>query len=63
MTLKGTLYYVYMREDYKENIHDKEKEIDPQRKMDWWDMAFGWALAKGMIVEEASEFATLMQEL
>lgn len=43
---------------YKEQIVSHAAEIDPSDRHDWESMALGWAIGRGMTVEEADEFAS-----
>ncbi len=42
---------------FKEECHDKAKEIDPANEHDWYSLTLGWALAKGMEPKKAQIFA------
>lgn len=42
---------------YKKEIVSNAEVIDPDNEMDWEDMAFGWAIGKGLSINEAREFA------
>lgn len=44
------------------NEHNVEENcigslVDPDNDCDWQDMALGWAIAKGLSIEEAHKFA------
>lgn len=44
-------------EEWKTKIMANSKEIDPNNEYDWWDLARGWALGKGLNVKDAMELA------
>ena len=46
-----------MTADFKKEIHDKSKEIDPSNEQDWFSLTLGWAIAKGMNINQAYKFA------
>lgn len=45
---------------WKENVYDKEQEIDPDQEQDWRSMAIGFALGCGYSTEEAYIFANTL---
>lgn len=44
-------------DQYKTEIWDRQREIDPDDACDWSSMAYGWAIAKGQDPEAAWNFA------
>ena len=42
---------------FKKEVHDRAAEVDPDNKHDWCDLTYGWAIGKGLPLEEAKEFA------
>jgi hypothetical protein len=44
-------------EMFKREMWDFREEIDPQSIFNWVDLGLGWALGKGMDIEEAKDFA------
>jgi hypothetical protein len=55
--MKTTKQILALEKEWVETIYDKSQEIDPGGEIDWCNMAYGWALGKGMSIEEASSFA------
>ena len=43
---------------FKTEVADRASEIDPSSEQDWFSITLGWAIAKGLSVEDAHEFAT-----
>lgn len=43
---------------FKEQVSDRAKEIDPDNEHDWHSLTIGWALAKGYLPDPAYRFAT-----
>lgn len=37
------------------------KDVDPEGEYHWGDLTYGWALAKGLEVEDAKEFASFVR--
>lgn len=46
-----------LEDDFKKNVNDRAKEIDPDKEHDWLSLTLGWAIAKGLEPEKAVEFA------
>lgn len=46
-----------LRADLIKEIIDRTKEIDPAEERHWEDMLFGWAIGKGLSVDDAYTFA------
>lgn len=42
---------------FKSEVTDKASEIDPSSEQDWFSLTLGWALAKGLSVDDAHDFA------
>lgn len=42
---------------WQEEISDHQDKIDPGAHEDWYSMALGWAIAKGMSLDDACDFA------
>lgn len=42
---------------FKSEICDQAQAIDPDEEMDWHAMSIGWAMAKGLSINEAGWFA------
>lgn len=42
---------------YLDEVYDKAEEIDPSESQDWYSLALGWAIGKGLEPEAAHEFA------
>lgn len=45
----------------KTELDDRADEIDPTKEHDWYDLVFGWALAKGLEIEDARNFSTYIR--
>jgi len=43
---------------FRVTIHDRSAEIDPDNEQDWYSLTLGWALAKGLSIEQSHKFAT-----
>lgn len=41
---------------WKTEVYDKGEEVDPFNDYIWRGVAVGWAIAKGMDIEQAQEF-------
>ena len=41
---------------WKEEVMDKCKEVDPGDELHWESLATGWALAKGVSIDESCMF-------
>lgn len=46
---------------FDEEILTRQKQVDPYYLEDWYSLALGWAIAKGMTLDEAHEFAGLLR--
>lgn len=42
---------------WKEEVFDRNAEVDPGKEQDWFSLCLGWALGKGMSLDEAHNFA------
>jgi hypothetical protein len=42
---------------FKKEVTDKAAQIDPDQEYTWRGLVIGWAVAKGMGVEEALDFS------
>lgn len=40
---------------FEREVHDRAGEIDSPNELDWYSLTLGWAIAKGMGLEEPSE--------
>jgi len=47
--------------EFKKDICDKSKDIDPNEELQWRDMSIGYFLAKGVDVNIAHELATIVR--
>lgn len=43
---------------FKDEICSRAEEIDPDKELDWYAMSIGWALANGLSIDDAAEFAS-----
>lgn len=50
-----------MIEEFDVRIHQQEDEIDPDQERDWFDLAYGFFLGKGVDAERAFELAWELQ--
>ena len=50
-----------LTEQWKQDIYDRADEVDPSSEMQWQDMAFGYAIAKGCDFDQAEEFIREIQ--
>ena len=46
---------------YKAEVHDRTEEIDPDLMQDFFSLSLGWAIAKGLSISDAQEFALQVQ--
>lgn len=46
---------------FKMEVSDRAKEVDPEQKQNWHSLTLGWALAKGLSPEESYEFSTAVR--
>ncbi len=42
---------------FKTECHDRGKKIDKDNEQDWLSLTYGWAIAKGMSIGKAYDFA------
>jgi hypothetical protein len=42
---------------YMEEVISRASQIDPGDEQDWYSMALGWAIAKGLSIAAARKFA------
>ncbi len=48
-------------EQFKVEVHDRAKYVDPDSEEDWHSLTLGWAIAKGLKPRTAREFATTVR--
>ncbi len=46
---------------FKQEIHDRAKEIDPANEHDWLSLTLGWAIGKGLSVADALDLALFIR--
>jgi len=46
-----------MEEKFKTEVCDRSKEVDPREEHDWFSLTLGWAIAKGLTLKDAYQFA------
>lgn len=46
---------------FREEVLNKKTRIDPYNSEDWYSLALGWALAKGISPDAAHNFAKLVR--
>lgn len=46
-----------LEKEFKDTICALSEDIDPGEEHDWFALSLGWALAKGVSIEEAYDFA------
>ena len=46
-----------LEREWRISVYDKGSEIDPSDERDWYSMAIGWLLAKGVQPDEAYKIA------
>ena len=46
-----------MKELFHDDCYARSEEIDPDDEYDWHSLALGWAIAKGMKINDAQIFA------
>ena len=44
-------------EAFKKDVCEWSSEIDPSGEYDWYALSLGWAIAKGLTVEDVHSFA------
>lgn len=49
---------VVYENSFKIHVHNHGTEIDPDDEQDWYSLTLGWALAKGLSIEQSHKFAT-----
>ena len=42
---------------FKTEICDRSKEVDPENEYGWYELSLGWAIAKGLNIDDAHDFA------
>lgn len=47
-----------IKEQFKQEICEREKEIDPNEELDWFSMSIGYFIAKGLSVQDAFNLAS-----
>ena len=48
-------------EQFKKKVHDQSNVIDPDSSEYWKSLTLGWAIGKGMSIQEAKDFATFIR--
>ena len=43
----------FWTQQFKKEVSDKAKEIDPSNDEDWYSLTLGWAMAKGFSPDNA----------
>jgi len=51
----------WLTELFKLGVSDKSKEIDPSNEEDWYSLTIGWAIGRGLDINEAKEFAVYIR--
>ncbi len=46
---------------FRQEVIYRRNRIDPYHSEDWYSLALGWAIAKGIPPEEAHEFAKIVR--
>mgnify|MGYP003333640418 FL=1 len=46
-----------LEQEFKREVDDRAKDVDPGNEQDWFSLTLGWAIAKGLEPEEAHKFA------
>lgn len=46
---------------FKDEVLFRKNRIDPKNSEDWYSLALGWAIAKGVPPEEAHIFARIIK--
>ena len=46
---------------FRADVYDRRSEIDPLCGEDWYTIALGWAIGRGMAPMEARDFATFVR--
>lgn len=46
---------------FKTEVDDLGKEIDPSNEQDWFSLTLGWAIGKGLNIEDAHDFAIFIR--
>jgi hypothetical protein len=49
--------YELLDQAFKTEVTDRKVDVDPGEKEDWFSLALGWAIAKGLRPENAHDFA------
>ena len=49
--------YAHMIKSFEIEIHNNSKEIDPCNEHHWLALTYGWAMGKGLPIEDALDFA------
>lgn len=45
------------KSEFREEVLDRMSRVDPYKSEDWYSIALGWAIAKGIPPEIAHEFS------
>lgn len=51
----------HLVKQWKEEVSDRAKEVDPNNKEDWYSLCLGWAIGKGLTPDDAYAFATYIR--
>jgi hypothetical protein len=46
---------------FQKEVSDRSLEIDPNGEEDWYSLTIGWAIAKGLSVEDSLQFAVYIR--
>lgn len=47
--------------EFKAELHDRANLIDPENQRMWLDLTYGWAIAKGLDLDNAWDFALFIR--
>lgn len=47
--------------EFKKEVCDRSKIVDPEEERDWYDLSFGYFLSKGLSVEDATTLACVVR--
>lgn len=48
--------------EWLRTVWEKAEKVDPRNERDWFDMAYGWAMGKGLTPDKALKFAIEVQK-
>lgn len=46
-----------LEHEFKLEVHDRAKDVDPSNEQDWLSLTLGWAMGKGLNPTDADNFA------